>query len=93
MLYFDSVISKNLPEKTNLTVLRLDSLVLCIDDLNELGILVFERLLFTLLGPFRSRSYVLAIVTNVPGIYQLRHRYAVLKRLVDGLFYLLMRFA
>ncbi len=41
MLYFDSVISKNLPEKANLAVLRLDSLVLCIDDLNELCILVY----------------------------------------------------
>ncbi len=41
MLYFDSVICENLPEKTNLAVLRLYSLVLCIDDLNELGILLF----------------------------------------------------
>lgn len=93
MLYFDSVICKNLPKKTNFAVLCLDNLILGVDDLNELGVLVFERFLFTLLGSFRSRSYVLPIVTNVPGIYQLCHRYAVLKRLVDGLFYLLMRFA
>ena len=93
MLYLDSVICKNLPKKTNLAVLRSDGLVLRIDNLNELDILLFERFLFTLLRPFRSRSYVLTIVTNVPGIYQLCHRYAVLKRLVDGLFYLLMRFA
>ena len=92
MLYFDSVICENLPEKTNLAVLCLDNLILGVDNLNELGILILERFFFSLLGPFRSRSYVLTIVTNVPGIYQLRHRYAVLKRLVDGLFYLLMRF-
>ena len=71
MLYFDSVICENLPEKTNLAVLCLDNLILGVDDLNELGVLVFERFLFTLLGPFHSRSYVLTIVTYVYEVYDL----------------------
>lgn len=41
MLYLDSVICKNLPEKTNLAVLCLDNLILGVDDLNELGVLFF----------------------------------------------------
>lgn len=41
MLYFDSVVCENLPEKTNLVFLRLDNLVLCIDNLNELSNLLF----------------------------------------------------
>lgn len=63
MLYFDSVISKNLPEKTNLAVLRLDCLVLNIDELNKLSILLFWRFFFSLFYPFHSRSYVLTIIT------------------------------
>ena len=63
MLYLDSVICKNLPEKTNLAVLRLDCLVLNIDELNKLSILLFWRFFFSLFYPFHSRSYVLTIIT------------------------------
>ena len=71
MLYFDAVISEKLPNKTNLAVLRLDCLVLDIDELNKLSILLFWRFFFSLLGPFHSRSYVLSIVTYVYEVYDL----------------------
>ena len=65
MLYFDAVISEKLPNKTNLAVLRLDCLVLDIDDLNKLSILLFWRFFFSLFRRFHSRSSVLSIVTYV----------------------------
>lgn len=71
MLYFNAVISEKLPKKTNLVVLRLDFLVLDIDDLNKLSILLFWRFFFSLFRPFNSRSYVLTIVTYVYDVYEL----------------------
>ena len=69
MLYFDFVICKNLPEKTNLAILRLDSLVLCVDDLNELCILVFERLLFPLFGSICSGFDILVVMMTKHARY------------------------
>ena len=71
MLYFDAVISEKLPNKTNLAVLRLDCLVLDIDELNKPSILLFWRFFFSLFRPFHSRSYVLTIVTYVYEVYDL----------------------
>ena len=61
MLYFDAVISEKLPKKTNLAVIRLDCLVLDINDLNKLSILLFWRFFFSLFHPFHSRSYALLL--------------------------------
>ena len=69
MLYLDSVICKNLPEKTNLAVLRLDSLVLCIDDLNELGILIIKRFSFSLFGPFCASFDILVVMVAKHACY------------------------
>lgn len=71
MLYFNAAISEKLPKKTNLVVLRLDFLVLDIDDLNKLSILLFWRFFFSLFRLFHSRSYVLTIVTYVYDVYEL----------------------
>lgn len=54
MLDFYSVISQNLSKKLDLCILGLDCLVLYVDDLNELAVLLFDRLFFSFFSPFCS---------------------------------------
>ena len=69
MLYFDTVVGENLPEKTNFAVLCLDNLILGVDDLNELGILILERFFFSLFGPFCASFDILVVMVAKHACY------------------------